>query len=371
MNRFNRFNALRWMYNIIVPPRYRDKLNISEELRALEKAVNKIIEVTNANGEALEAITLDLEDIQFGAGGYYTPKITQEGGRVTISFTASNDSLPPIASTSFYTGDPQTVEEMLQGFDGDPMCVKNYIDEKMVEGGDSGECAEYANQARQSSEEARLSADIAKASAQLAENYESSSEQNAEVAQRAKNEALALKDEVERKLENGDFNGAPGSYVTSINEMGGDETRTTYRMHFSDDSYHEFDVFHGSPGADGERGPGILKVTTTPAAYTTSTGGKSPIKRMALSTIKSEAGVSEVLVGDCVCHSYYLYHIYYLDSSYAYMDKSQSIRGASGAAGANGNTPVKGVDYLTDDDTETWIFTLEDGTTVTKKVVVL
>lgn len=98
----------------------------------------------------------------------------------------------------------------------------------------------------------------------------------------------------------------------------------------------------GKNGADGQRGTGILKVSTTPTSYTTSTAGVNPIKRMSLATIKSEAGVSEVLVGDCIAHSYYLYHIYYLDATYAYMDKSQSIRGATGATGADGKDGADG-----------------------------
>lgn len=109
----------------------------------------------------------------------------------------------------------------------------------------------------------------------------------------------------------------------------------------------------GETGAPGERGTGILKVTTAPTSYTTATAGINPIKRMSISTIKSQADVNKVLVGDCVCYSYYLYHIYYLDSTYAYMDTYQSIRGATGAPGANGldgYTPVKGVDYWTPTD---------------------
>ncbi len=107
---------------------------------------------------------------------------------------------------------------------------------------------------------------------------------------------------------------------------------------------------------------------------TTATGGKNPIKRMSLSTIKSQAGVSEVLVGDLISYSYYHYHIYYIDATYAYMDTYQSIRGA---AGTNGSTPVKGEDYFTDEDkqeflnslpSETWVFELEDGTTIEKEV---
>ena len=107
-------------------------------------------------------------------------------------------------------------------------------------------------------------------------------------------------------------------------------------------------------GDTGSRGPGILKVSTTPSSYTTSTGGQTPTKRMALSTIKSEASVSEVLVGDMISHSYYLYPIYYVDSSYAYTKSGTSIRGASGAAGAAGATGPQGPagnDYvLTDVD---------------------
>ena len=94
---------------------------------------------------------------------------------------------------------------------------------------------------------------------------------------------------------------------------------------------------------DGQRGTGILKVSTAPTSYTTTTAGVSPIKRMAISTVMKESGVSEVLVGDCIGYSYYLYHIYYVDATYAYMDKYQSIRGATGAPGKDGT------DYLLTD----------------------
>lgn len=89
----------------------------------------------------------------------------------------------------------------------------------------------------------------------------------------------------------------------------------------------------GEPGTNGERGTGILRVTSAPTSYTTAIGGKNPIKRMLISTIKTQSGVGEVLVGDLIAHSYYQYHIYHLDASYAYMDTYQSIRGSAGAAG--------------------------------------
>lgn len=120
----------------------------------------------------------------------------------------------------------------------------------------------------------------------------------------------------------------------------------------------------GQAGADGERGHSILKVTTAPTSYTTATGGKNPIKRMALSTIKTQAKVDEVLVGDQILYSYYLYNIYYLDASYAYMDAYTSIRGATGAAGkagADGYTPVKGTDYYTDADKAEMVEVVKDS----------
>lgn len=100
-------------------------------------------------------------------------------------------------------------------------------------------------------------------------------------------------------------------------------------------------------GDTGSRGPGILKVSTTPSSYTTATGGQTPTKRMSLSTIKSEASVSEVMAGDIISYSYYLYPIYYVDSTYAYTKSGTSIRGAAGSAG---KTPVKGTDYYTEAD---------------------
>lgn len=100
----------------------------------------------------------------------------------------------------------------------------------------------------------------------------------------------------------------------------------------------------GDPGDPGQRGASILKVTSSPDTYTTSTAGVTPVKRMKISTIKSQSGYDDVIVGDQVFYSYYLYRVYYVDDTYAYMDKYQSIRGA---AGTNGTTPVKGTDYYT------------------------
>jgi hypothetical protein len=104
-------------------------------------------------------------------------------------------------------------------------------------------------------------------------------------------------------------------------------------------------------GADGQRGTGILKVTTAPASYTTAVGDYTPKYRVDLSTVKSQASVSEVLIGDIIQYTYYLYKIDYINGSYAYISAARtSIRGATGDAGADGKTPVKGTDYFTEAD---------------------
>lgn len=101
-------------------------------------------------------------------------------------------------------------------------------------------------------------------------------------------------------------------------------------------------------GDDGERGTGVLKVFTVPSSYTTAIGDYTPQYRMALSTIKSQAKVKEVLIGDILHYSYYQYHIDYLDGSYAYISASRtSLRGADGTTpriGENGNWFVGSTD---------------------------
>ena len=112
----------------------------------------------------------------------------------------------------------------------------------------------------------------------------------------------------------------------------------------------EFNGEKGDPGKNGERGTGILKVTTAPSSYTTAIGNYTPKYRIALSTLKTQSSVDNVLIGDIIQYSYYQYKIDYLDSSYAYISATRlSIRGATGEAGT---TPVKGTDYWTPDDQE-------------------
>lgn len=82
-------------------------------------------------------------------------------------------------------------------------------------------------------------------------------------------------------------------------------------------------------------GTGILKVTTAPTAYTTTTGGFKPSYRIALSTVAAQSSVEAVKAGDMVQYSYYQYKVGYVDGTYAYLAARTSIRGATGAAGSS------------------------------------
>lgn len=130
-----------------------------------------------------------------------------------------------------------------------------------------------------------------------------------------------------------------GSWVTYITKTDLTSAVTAALQDAKDSG--EFD------GVAGQRGTGLLPVTTAPSSYTTAVGGIKPKYRMALSTIKTQSGATEVLLGDTIRYSYYHYPIDYLDATYAYCETRVSIRGAAGAAGT---TPVKGTDYFTDDD---------------------
>ena len=175
---------------------------------------------------------------------------------------------------------------------------------------------------------------------------------------------------------------AAANSIASIAKTATNGLVDTYTITYTNGTKSTYTVTNGADGAAGERGTGLLYVTTAPASYTTATGGFTPVYRIALSTVLTQAKVSKVLVGDTLSYSYYLYPVGYVDASYVYLGTRKSMRGATGAAGAAGTTPVKGTDYFTPDEkaemvadviasltTETWTFTLEDGSTVTKKVV--
>ena len=114
-------------------------------------------------------------------------------------------------------------------------------------------------------------------------------------------------------------------------------------------------AFVGEKGETGVRGTGIYRVTTAPSSYTTEQGGFTPTYRISLSTALSQSGATEILVGDNLRYSYYLYPVGYVSSSYVYLGGRTSIRGSAGAAGADGANGADGVSA-----THSW-----SGTTLT------
>jgi hypothetical protein len=97
-------------------------------------------------------------------------------------------------------------------------------------------------------------------------------------------------------------------------------------------------------GSDGQRGGKFLKVTAMPNSYSTTVNGISSTYRILLSTVKSQAAASDVIAGDVVLYSNYLYPVVRVDSSYVYCGARVSIKGS------DGYTPERGVDYWTQDD---------------------
>lgn len=139
--------------------------------------------------------------------------------------------------------------------------------------------------------------------------------------------------------------------------LGGTDLARTFAFTFKN--------LKGVKGDTGTRGAGTYRITTSPSAYSTATGGFTPAYRVALSTVKSQGGTNDVFVGDVIIYSYYTYPVGYVDANYVYLGTRVSIRGATGAAGAAGATAAEVVATL---EKETWTFTLENGTTVDKVV---
>ena len=86
---------------------------------------------------------------------------------------------------------------------------------------------------------------------------------------------------------------------------------------------------------DVTRGTGFYAITTAPTAYTTQVGNFTPAYRIALSTVKTQSRLEEIMVGDVIQQGYNTYPVGYVDTSYVYLGSANSIRGATGATGLN------------------------------------
>lgn len=93
------------------------------------------------------------------------------------------------------------------------------------------------------------------------------------------------------------------------------------------------------------RGNGILRVTSAPSVYTTTTStGYKPSYRMALGDVLSQSGATAVLVGDTIEYDTYHYPVGYVTASFVYMGDRIDLTGPTGATGATGATGESGDD---------------------------
>ena len=94
-------------------------------------------------------------------------------------------------------------------------------------------------------------------------------------------------------------------------------------------SYNDARII-GVYGDTGERGTSILKVTTAPTTTSGTISGFTYSYRMSLSTVKTQSGKNEVLVGDIIEYNSNHYQVGYVSSSYVYLSGATSIKGADG-----------------------------------------
>lgn len=178
----------------------------------------------------------------------------------------------------------------------------------------------------------------------------------------------AIEDALEQAKTSGEFDGANG--VSATHSWNGTILTMTSASGTSSADLKGDKGDTGGKGDKGDTGPrgmGLLAITTAPSSYTTPVNGLTPTYRISLSTVKTQASVSEVYAGDTILYSYYHYPIIYVDSSYVYCKARVSIRGATGAAGT---TPVKGTDYYTEADKTEMIGLVTQGLPVIELIAI-
>lgn len=123
------------------------------------------------------------------------------------------------------SGDIQTLDEMLQGFEREPGSVKKYVDSVAGSGGGgTGEDGGYYTPVVTDNMNGTMTVSFV-----------------------ASKSGMAIISPVTVTLPPG----KDGARVTGIAEMGGDAERSTYRMEFSDGSGYDFDVYHGKTPVKG------------------------------------------------------------------------------------------------------------------------
>ena len=96
----------------------------------------------------------------------------------------------------------------------------------------------------------------------------------------------------------------------------------------------------GEPSPNPDRGPGILKVTTTPTVYITVVNDITPSYRILKESVISESNVNKVIVGDIIENDYFHYPVLAIVLDYAYLGERTSIRGSKGDKGDTGTARI-------------------------------
>lgn len=115
-------------------------------------------------------------------------------------------------------------------------------------------------------------------------------------------------------------------------------------------------------GAQGERGFSILKCVVAPESYTAEVGNVTSSYRFDHEMLCSLCNVKKVLVGDVFLYSHYLYPVIYVDEEWVYLDRSESIRGATGTTAA-----ITGISINVDNNTGVPSATVTAGGTASSR----
>lgn len=144
--------------------------------------------------------------------------------------------------------------------------------------------------------------------------------------------------------------GTGGKGISSIelesSSLGGEAGQAgaidTYKINYSDNTSSTFKVYNGQDGTKGTR---ILSVRTNPSTGSgTLPDGTDYFYKIRLTSVQSQANVTDVYVEDLLLNKAILYQVVGVDEEYVYMDNITSIKGDSPTIGEDGNWYIGGTD---------------------------
>jgi hypothetical protein len=144
--------------------------------------------------------------------------------------------------------------------------------------------------------------------------------------------------------------GAGGKGISSIEfessslggEVGQAGATDTYKINYSDNTSSTFKVYNGQDGTKGTR---ILSIRTNPSTGSgTLPDGTDYFYKIRLTSVQSQANVTDVYVEDLLLNKAILYQVVGMDEEYVYMNNITSIKGDTPTIGDNGNWWINGTD---------------------------